>query len=822
MIEIKITEAIAAQAKAGNWMLVTFPMALNGSYKLGTTTLMDNVLDVTTDLHNAALSTEIKTVMRGQSYENTVTADAGYEVSKVTVTMGGTEVANAYDAATGKISIAAVTGDLKIQVETAPIDVNNLLVNGSFNQGENGWGKNANFTAGSVKDGVLVISATKTNGDAIFYQSMNLAPGIYRLTFDGKGTANTYRPLLYIGFNQWNKDYGEHFLKNFGFGEEWKTAAVTFTVPASAADANTGLAPVYVALWTSNKSYAPETEMQLDNFVVCKLLSVTANLSNAALSTEITTLSLGQSYVNTVTASAGYQISKVTVTMGGTEVTNAYDAATGKISIAAVTGDLKIQVETAPIDVNNLLVNGGFDQGNANWANNGIAPAATIANGVMTLAAGKTSSGDARTYNVMQLAPGTYQISFDAKGTPSAYRPYVGVSKNYWTNDYGQYMLYNYNLSDSQWTTITETFTVPAGAADATTGLAPVYVTVWNSNGSYAPAKEMQLDNFAVRKMLKVTTNLSNAALSDKITTVAQGLVYENTVIAGEGFEVTKVTVTMGGTEVANAYDAATGKISIAAVTGDLKIQVETAPIDVNNLLVNGGFDQGNANWANNGIAPAATIANGVMTLAAGKTSSGDARTYNVMQLAPGTYQISFDAKGIPTEYRPYVGVSKNYWTNDYGQYFMHQYGLSDSEWTTVTEIFTIPESAVDTATGLAPVYVTVWNSNGSYAPETEMYFDNFEVYKCFDVTLHNSEGKEATGLAEYTIPNADGAVNILCVENGEVYMKEANCRDGLCIRQGRMKNTAKTIVCLPNKVVVSLTGDTQSALPDDIDVIIQ
>ena len=75
---------------------------------------------------------------------------------------------------------------------------------------------------------------------------------------------------------------------------------------------------------------------------------------------------------------------------------------------------------------------------------------------------------------------------------------------------------------------------------------------------------------------------------------------------------------------------------------------------------------------------------------------------------------------------------------------------------------------------------------------------------------------------AEYTIPNADGAVNILCVENGEVYMKEANCRDGLCIRQGRMKNTAKTIVCLPNKVVVSLTGDTQSALPDDIDVIIQ
>ena len=53
--------------------------------------------------------------------------------------------------------------------------------------------------------------------------------------------------------------------------------------------------------------------------------------------------------------------------------------------------------------------------------------------------------------------------------------------------------------------------------------------------------------------------------------------------------------------------------------------------------------------------------------------------------------------------------------------------------------------------------------------------------------------------------------------------MQEANCRDGLCIRQGRMKNAAKTIVCLPNEVVVSLEGDAQQPADDmDIDVIIQ
>ena len=60
-----------------------------------------------------------------------------------------------------------------------------------------------------------------------------------------------------------------------------------------------------------------------------------------------------------------------------------------------------------------------------------------------------------------------------------------------------------------------------------------------------------------------------------------------------------------------------------------------------------------------------------------------------------------------------------------------------------------------------------------------------------------------------YEIKQDDGAVNVIAVENGAVYMKEANCRDGLCIHQGKMKNAAKTIVCLPHKLVVRLEGDS-------------
>lgn len=73
-----------------------------------------------------------------------------------------------------------------------------------------------------------------------------------------------------------------------------------------------------------------------------------------------------------------------------------------------------------------------------------------------------------------------------------------------------------------------------------------------------------------------------------------------------------------------------------------------------------------------------------------------------------------------------------------------------------------------------------------------------------------------------YEIRQPDGAVNVIAVEGGAVYMKEANCRDGLCIRQGRMKNGAKTIVCLPHKVVVRMEGDAPPTDHDDLDVIIQ
>ena len=53
-----------------------------------------------------------------------------------------------------------------------------------------------------------------------------------------------------------------------------------------------------------------------------------------------------------------------------------------------------------------------------------------------------------------------------------------------------------------------------------------------------------------------------------------------------------------------------------------------------------------------------------------------------------------------------------------------------------------------------------------------------------------------------------DDTVNVLMIEDGFAYMKEAECPDHLCIKQGKVNKIGQTIVCLPNKVVVTVVGN--------------
>lgn len=52
-----------------------------------------------------------------------------------------------------------------------------------------------------------------------------------------------------------------------------------------------------------------------------------------------------------------------------------------------------------------------------------------------------------------------------------------------------------------------------------------------------------------------------------------------------------------------------------------------------------------------------------------------------------------------------------------------------------------------------------------------------------------------------------DEHLNVVHIENDVVIMKEANCKDKLCVKSKPITHNGETIVCLPNKVVLMIIG---------------
>lgn len=78
--------------------------------------------------------------------------------------------------------------------------------------------------------------------------------------------------------------------------------------------------------------------------------SVTNNLSNAATSNDAAMVTADSSYSAAITANDGYEISSITVTMGGTDIT-ASAVSGNNITIGKVTGDVVITVVTVQVEL---------------------------------------------------------------------------------------------------------------------------------------------------------------------------------------------------------------------------------------------------------------------------------------------------------------------------------------------------------------------------------------------------------------------------------------------------------------------------------------
>ena len=58
-----------------------------------------------------------------------------------------------------------------------------------------------------------------------------------------------------------------------------------------------------------------------------------------------------------------------------------------------------------------------------------------------------------------------------------------------------------------------------------------------------------------------------------------------------------------------------------------------------------------------------------------------------------------------------------------------------------------------------------------------------------------------------------NGGTNTLVVQNGTAYMSYSNCPDHICENTGRIQHVGETIICLPNRITVTIIGDSDEAV---------
>lgn len=47
-------------------------------------------------------------------------------------------------------------------------------------------------------------------------------------------------------------------------------------------------------------------------------------------------------------------------------------------------------------------------------------------------------------------------------------------------------------------------------------------------------------------------------------------------------------------------------------------------------------------------------------------------------------------------------------------------------------------------------------------------------------------------------------------VENGAVYVAESDCPDRVCVRTGKISKEGETVICVPNKISIRISGESE------------
>ena len=54
-----------------------------------------------------------------------------------------------------------------------------------------------------------------------------------------------------------------------------------------------------------------------------------------------------------------------------------------------------------------------------------------------------------------------------------------------------------------------------------------------------------------------------------------------------------------------------------------------------------------------------------------------------------------------------------------------------------------------------------------------------------------------------------NGGTNVLVIEDGAAYIRDADCPDKTCVKKGKLRYVGQSSVCLPNRLAVTVIGES-------------
>ena len=266
---------------------------------------------ITKNLSNCTLSNTASTVVKDESYSTTITANSGYELMNVSITMGGTDITST--ALSGStITISSVTGDIVIVAQaTATSSGGDTPSDDTINHMT--YGKGVGQTSGKINDNpecwATINPITVESGKT------------YKLSLDA-----TWAWII-------SYDESDNKVTILSKGSNVNPQNITF-----AADTT----KIRYGCYDPNKKLTYCTLTAVTSSATT--YNITKNLSNCTLSNNATSITKGASYTSNITANSGYELMNISITMGGTNITSSAFSG-GKINISNVTGDIVITAQ---------------------------------------------------------------------------------------------------------------------------------------------------------------------------------------------------------------------------------------------------------------------------------------------------------------------------------------------------------------------------------------------------------------------------------------------------------------------------------------------